>query len=47
MHRILSDEQLKAQLIAGQKERLKDFSYEKISAQLIAYLQTFLGRETR
>ena len=45
MHRILSDEQLKAQLIAGQKKRLDDFSYEKISAQLIAYLQTFLGRE--
>ena len=45
MHRILSDEQLKAQLIAGQKERLKDFSYEKISAQLTAYLRAFIGRE--
>ncbi len=45
MHRILSDEQLKAQLIAGQKERLKDFSYEKISTQLTAYLRAFIGRE--
>ena len=45
MHRILSDEQLKAQLIAGQKKRLEDFSYEKISAQLAAYLRAFIGRE--
>lgn len=42
MHRILSDEQLKEQLIAGQKKRLEDFTYEKISAQLSAYLQAFL-----
>lgn len=45
MHRVLTDEQLKAQLIAGQKKRLEDFSYEKISAQLSAYLRAFIGRE--
>ena len=45
MHRVLTDEQLKAQLIAGQKKRLEDFSYEKISAQLSEYLRAFIGRE--
>ena len=43
MHRVLTDEQLKTQVIAEQKKRLQDFSYEKVSEQLIAYLQAFFA----
>lgn len=47
MHRVLTDERLKAQLVASQKKRLRDFSYEKISAQLSAYLRAFIGEGTK
>lgn len=45
MHRVLSDEKLREQLIEDQKNRLEAFAYEKVRDQLVAYLEAFLGRD--
>ncbi len=42
MQRVLEDEALKNQIIRGQRERLKDFSYERIYAQLEQYMHKFI-----
>ena len=43
--RVVSDSELRHQLIAGQRERLSDFSYEKIRELFEGQLRKFIGRE--
>ena len=45
MHRVLSDEKLRDQLIEDQKNRLEAFAYEKVRDQLVTYLEAFLRRK--
>lgn len=41
--KVMRDTQLRNSLIANQKERLKDFSYDKVSDMFKKYLSEFLG----
>ena len=43
IHRILTDEPLRGALRAGQEERLRDFSYEKVKERIMGYLKPYLG----
>ena len=43
IHRILTDEPLRESLRAGQEERLRDFSYEKVKERIMGYLKPYLG----
>lgn len=42
LERVLNDPALKEQIVRGQKERLKDFSYETVSGQFLRLLKNFL-----
>jgi len=40
--RLMTDMQLRKYIIEGQRERLKDFAYEKVSDKLMKYLTSFI-----
>lgn len=43
MERIVHDQALRQTVLQAQRERLKDFSHDKIERQFLAYLQAFIG----
>ena len=47
MQRVLEDERLKEQVVKGQQERLRDFSYERIYAQLEKCMHRFIQGEIK
>ena len=47
MQRVLEDERLKEQVVKGQQERLEDFSYERIYAQLEKCMHRFIQGEIK
>ena len=47
MQRVLEDERLKEQVVKGQQERLQDFSYERIYAQLEKCMHRFIQGEIK
>jgi len=42
INRVVNDKELKDKIIAGQRERIKDFSYEIVSEMLMGYLKGFV-----
>ena len=46
MHRILTDDNLKNQILSNQNERLQDFQYEKIKALFAGQLRSFLQEKS-
>ena len=47
MQRVLEDKRLKEQVVKGQQERLRDFSYERIYAQLEKCMHRFIQGEIK
>lgn len=45
MNRVLTDEELHAQIVEGQRKRLADFDNKKISEQFEQYMRKFLRKE--
>ncbi len=45
LHEVLNDEALRSEIIEGQRRRLEDFSYEKVSALFMEQLQRFIRGE--
>ena len=45
LHEMLHDEELRASIIEGQNKRLKDFSYESVSATFMEQLNKFIRGE--
>nr|WP_122013298.1 glycosyltransferase family 4 protein [Maliibacterium massiliense] len=43
MHRAVHDEALRAQLIAGERERLADFAHDKIEAKFVQYMKRIMS----
>jgi glycosyltransferase involved in cell wall biosynthesis len=40
--RVVRDKALRSSVVAGQRERLKDFEYEKIASRLRGYINDFV-----
>lgn len=43
LRRLLTDDALKSQILAGQQQRLADFAYEKVAGQFLASFDKFLA----
>ena len=44
IHRILTDEKLKNNILHNQKVRLKDFQHDEVEKQFIKYLKNFIRK---
>ena len=45
INRILTDDILRKKIIANEKERLQDFSYERIKGKFLNFIDLFIGRD--